>query len=391
MTKNKGILALLGLAVLAVVILFVTGVIGGGNDDSGTGAGNSPTTGDGGSATDGGGPNKGGPRDPRDPARDPELRTVAPEHYVEVQMKSRNWIGILRQGEDEKQKAAALVEIRAALAGTDDVAAYAALQALIGLKNDEIDRTGLQELVMAQLESSSGKLRVGAWFALASLGIKDGVQGLVNQVANDEDSEVRASATRLINMLENGNLTGTSGELVLKILKATEEGNQWTVLQGLDGAQLSPELESSVLDLSRSEDPKIQKAAIYHGISTQANKSEAAVNRLVELIELEDAKGPATPQTTLSPEIPGLKDGGFSSRAAMGLKNGVPDELKGMVAGKALEWVADESSVQLQVLGLDLLTRYAGADQKGKIESLTKDENINAHTRRLLTGILVGL
>lgn len=389
MTKNKGILALLGLAVLAVVILFVTGVIGGGNNDPGTGAGNNPTSGDGGTAD--GGPSKDGPRPPRDPARDPEPRTVDPEHYAEAQMKARNWIGILRQGEDEEQKKAALVAIRAALAGTDDIAAYAALQALIGLKNDEIDRTGLQELVMAQLEGSSGKLRVGAWFALASLGIKDGVQGLVNQVANDEDSEVRASATRLINMLENGNLTGTSGELVLKILKATEEENQWTVLQGLDGAQLSPELESSVLDLSRSEDPKIQKAAIYHGISTQANKSEQAVNRLVELIELEDAKGPNGQPATLSPEIPGVKDDGFSSRAAMGLKNGVPDELKGMVAEKALEWVGDESSVQLQVLALDLLTRYAGADQKGKIESLTKDDSINAHTRRLLTGILVGL
>ena len=45
MTKNKGILALLGLAVL---ILFVTGVIGGGNNDPGTGAGNDPTCGDGG-------------------------------------------------------------------------------------------------------------------------------------------------------------------------------------------------------------------------------------------------------------------------------------------------------------------------------------------------------
>ena len=67
--------------------------------------------------------------------------------------------------------------------------------------------------------------------------------------------------------------------------------------------------------------------------------------------------------------------------------------------GMAGRWLAGTDDVAayaaLQALfGLKneiLPGRCTSADQKGKIEILMKDENINAHTRRILTGILVGL
>lgn len=370
---------MIGASLVAVVVgLVATGVLGGGGDemngtDPGGGKG-SQRAGESRAKTDR--PRSNGRRDARDPSSHPErpVMTVVYEesHYTEMQMRSRELIGMALQDGNANQRAEAMNQIRAALGGTDEVEVFAALEALLALKETNLDRSGLRELVELHLEAPDALMRRSAWYALAQTEIHPEDIERVLALAEDPDESLRRSSAHLITLFEKGDLTGTSGLAVLGLLAADDLDFRREVLRGIWGASLSPALEARVIELSQSEHRQDRHDTVYFALSTQENKSAATVGRLIEVLGDKDVVN-------------------IASRAAWGLQQGVPEELTPIVLEAALNLVEGSESPQLQVMGIELLGKYATGRERAEIARLAQDPNLEMRTRLSLERLLQGM
>ena len=184
------------------------------------------------------------------------------------------------------------------------------------------------------------------------------MQGLVN----DQDPEIRGSAAHLITLVSGGDLTGGAGEAVLQLLMDGEPGFRRTVLRGMEGASYSAELEARVIALSTAEHRQQRQEAVHFALSTQANKSEASVKRLIELLDEGDLVN-------------------IASRAAWGLQRGVPQSMEPRIADKGMDLLTKGKSEQEQLIGMQLLAAYANAGHKGQIERMAQDPELKPKFR----------
>jgi len=205
----------------------------------------------------------------------------------ELWERRKRWVDDINQFDDAARRLAALEEIRAALVSPDANVQKLACDSLRQVSQVEFDKASFRQPVLTIAQNAEGQLRASALYALYSTQREPSDLELALQLANDEDTEARISAGRLIFHYSDGDLTGRSGEAVLKLLHE-DHGRLREVLAGLWGAKVSSAIEARLLELSRAKTGELGYDALYYGLSTLEDKSAAVVGRLLEAIEKGD-------------------------------------------------------------------------------------------------------
>jgi RNA polymerase sigma factor (sigma-70 family) len=190
------------------------------------------------------------------------------------------WTEALSQLTDPGRRARALRELETALAAGPLERQIAACEALTRTGEVKFDKQPFRAPLQALARSSDGQLRVSALYALYNTVRSPEDLSLVLPLAGDDSPSARESFVRLLSLFSDGDLSGPAGAAALGSL---EQGDVRHALGGLCGARVSPEIAERVIALSRSSDPEESYDALYHGLSTFADKTRPVVERLIEV------------------------------------------------------------------------------------------------------------
>jgi hypothetical protein len=263
------------------------------------------------------------------------------------------WVEAVQQIGDEAARARALDELEAALSGTDPALQLAACQALTACGQVQYDKARFRPLVRPLAETAHGALRVSALYALLNTVHEPADRALALALADDPSEEARVSGPHLVASFHDNVLTGEAGGAVLRLFRGSTYAQRRQMLSGLWGARIAPELESYLLELSRSSDPNDQYDAMYYALSTLPEKSEAVVARLIEF----------TPST----------DPNRYQRALWGLSYGVAPAQSPLVAEAARALFDARSDEYVQSKCLGLLGQHAGPELEPWLAAIAAD------------------
>ncbi len=282
----------------------------------------------------------------------------------------RQWVDAALRLDDEEAKRAALAEVRESIAAGEPGKVLAGLEAFVRLGEVAFDKAAFHDLFPPLLSSEHAEIRARAAIALLLSGATDDDRVRFLKLAADPSPEVRTRAAHVISFGFDHDLTGEASPAIVSLLEESDTGVLREVLRPLWGAKFSPAIEARVIELSRSEDPRISHDALYYALSTQANKSSDSIERLIEFL--------AHPDST-----------NVAGRAAWGLGGGVPEDLEGRVAEAALEVMRSRSQggyVFRQ--SVSRLAQYAGTDQVEEIRAFLELPAIGDELRKELTKVL---
>lgn len=269
------------------------------------------------------------------------------------------------QWDDAALRDKSIEDIRRAMRSTDPITATAGLTAFLRLQEIDFDKASFRKEILPHLEASDEALRAAAWGALLMSGLQPGDADHLREVAANGGMGDRTSY--YLFQIEKGDLTGGSGEIVRRLIEGGDPAKMRSVVQGLWGAKFSPDLESDLIGLSRR--PEMEHNTVYFALSTQQNKSEATVMRLLEVMA-------------------GADNDGTGGRAAWGLGGGVPPELQSRVADAAAKIVGSRTDGYVTNEAWRLLERYAGPDQLETLRAFSAKPNLGKERRQNLDRIL---
>jgi RNA polymerase sigma-70 factor (ECF subfamily) len=249
------------------------------------------------------------------------------------------WTEAVSQIADPGLRAQALQEITAALAGGDPDLQLAACRTLTACGQVEFDKAPFRSLLLPFCEAATGDLRVAALYALFHTWTEPQDRALVLALADDHSEAARTRGPHLLMLYFQRDLTGEAGAAALQMFQGSTYDQRRSMLGGIWGGNVSPELEQYVLDLSHSEDREDRYDAMYYSLSTFDPKSEAVVERLIEY---------------LPSSVP--DDYG---RALWGLSWGVQPEQQPRVVEVAQGLFEARSDVSIQTECLGLIGSYA--------------------------------
>ncbi|WP_367870192.1 hypothetical protein [Luteolibacter sp. Populi] len=271
------------------------------------------------------------------------------------------------QLDDELRRVTAIEGMRKAIGSKDPKEVLAGLQGLQAIYEIRFDKGSFREVLLPHLDSDDDAIRGAAWYGLFQAGFQDGDLALMRKVAREKG--MGESTSHLLFMAEKGDMTGDSGEIVRALIDKKEPDQSREAMRGIWGAKLSPALEADIIALSR--EPECLHDAIYFALSTQANKSEASVDRLIEVLADKDA----------------ANNGG---RAAWGLQQGVSKELAPKVADAAIKIVRTRASGYMLNQCWDLVKRYAGPANIEGLEELGNLEGLPDEKRGEVEAMIQG-
>ena len=269
---------------------------------------------------------------------------------------------------DEAKRVAAIDGIRKLIASKDPLEIRAGLQGLQAIYELRFDKSSFREVLLPHLQAEDPGIRTAAWYGLFQSGLQDGDLAVLRRVARDKG--FGQSISHLLFMAEKGDLTGESGEIVRGLLDMKQAEQSREAMRGLWGAKLSPSLEADIIALSR--EPNFLHDTVYFALSTQANKSEATIDRLIEVLGDQDS----------------LNNGG---RAAWGLQQGVSKDLAPKVADAAIKIVRTRASGYMQEQCWTLVKRYAGPSNLDGLREIAALEGLAENKRSEITAIIAGL
>ena len=271
------------------------------------------------------------------------------------------------QLDDEALRERTIQRIRELMGSGDPQERLLALNAFLSLYELDFDKAAFRELILPDLRNGDEALRAKAWLALMMSGLKEEDASLMRQVAKDQG--MGDSTTYLLYRMEKGDLTGESGEIVRSLLDPKDQRQSREAMRGTWGAKYSPQLEKDIIALSRQQG--FEHDTIYYALSTQQNKSEATVNRLLEVISQ------------------GNSD--TAGRAAWGLQQGVSPEVAPAVADAAAKIVTTRTSGYVSDRAWTLLDRYAGPDQLPALQQIAAKPNLPQERRNQVNQLIARL
>jgi hypothetical protein len=204
-----------------------------------------------------------------------------------------------------------------------------------------------------------GDAQVQAFYALNATGEKPGDLDLLLEAAADPSPAMRESASHLLMLYTDGKIIGEAAEVVLELLETDSRDTLREVMRGLWGAQVSPEVETRLLEIARTR-PRSRHDAIYFALSTLQGKSTAVVEELISSIDQNDRS---------------------AGRAMWGLNHGVAPENHEQVADFMLKVFEARSSFSTRKDCLRGLERYAGPEHLGGLEAIATNELVNPELR----------
>ncbi|MES2571005.1 MAG: M56 family metallopeptidase [Verrucomicrobiota bacterium] len=284
------------------------------------------------------------------------VETAAPSAgnlAVKAADEMKGWLAEAFQLDDAAKRQAAIERIRQAMQSDQPEEARAGIKAFIQIGAVEFDKVSFRPAVRALLNSSDPATRSDAAAALVTTGADPEDVARVLAMADDPAPEMRSRLSWVIMQLHGGDLTGPGGEAVLKLLSGNDRGQLREVLRGIWGGRFSPALEARVIELSQNLEETNGTAydAMYFALSTQANKSEASVKRLIELLAHPDTRNVA-------------------GRCAWGLQQGVSREQFGLVANAMVKLLDARSDNYLREHALQNLERYGSPEQVPAVRGL---------------------
>ncbi|MBB5353319.1 hypothetical protein HNR46_003575 [Haloferula luteola] len=249
---------------------------------------------------------------------------------------------------------------------SDEDEVVAALTTLSSLGELDFDKASYREAILPHLESDRAEIRLAASFALATSGLQEGDAEKLRQMAREG---MGPEASRLLMQIDKMDLTGESGAIVASMV---QQGGEFAkkAVQGLWGGKYSPELEASLVEMSRDAD--IGYEVMYFALSTQRNKGQETVSRLIEILGDSDTQNRA-------------------GRAAWGLSYGVEKEQWSEVADAALILVDTRVSGYAWQQAWELVRQYAGEEQVDDLKVLAEKPNVPSKMREMLLNKITAL
>lgn len=261
-----------------------------------------------------------------------------------------------------------LDKIREAMGSDDPLTTLVGMRAFTGLYELDFDKASFRGKILPHLESKDDDLRAAAWSALMMSGLQPEDAARMRQVARSMG--MGSNTSHLLFIMEKGDLTGESGDIVRGLVDWKDPAATREVLRGTWGSQDAPALEDEIIAISR--EPAFLNDAVYYALSTERKKSKATVDRLIEVLDHPDSHN-------------------VGGRAAWGLGYGVAPEQAPAVAEAAAKIVSSRTTGYLTQGAWDLLNRYAGPEQLGAMQELAAKPNLSEERRKKVSEIIVRL
>ncbi len=287
---------------------------------------------------------------------------------------AKQWLADAFQLEDKTKREAAIEKIRAAMTSGNAGDARAGVTAFVGLGPVEFDKASFRPAVRTLLKSEDPATRAAAASAITLTGADPEDIERVLALADDPAPEVRQGLSWIIAQLHKNDLTARAGDAVLKLLAGNERAQLREGLRGIWGAKFSPALEARVVELSQNlEDTNgVAYDAMYFALSTQANKSEASVKRLIELLAHQDT-------------------GNVAGRCAWGLQQGVDRAQFALVGDAMVKVIESRSDGYLRNNALRCLRAYGNAAQAPALKAVLAKPGVTGDLRKTLEETLTAL
>ena len=248
-----------------------------------------------------------------DASKEPSHREVQA-----IREKAQPWVEDVFQLDDPGVRDAAIESIREAIKSPDPAEVGRGLVAFTQLGSIRFDKASFHDIVLPKLESSEIFIRDYSVTALGMCGLQEGDLDRLIGMIDDPNKSVRKSVAGQIVWGVDRDLTGKAGDAILTLLEDEDHRFRTSIMSYMWGGKYSSKLESRILELSRQ--PEDSYNALYYALSTQANKSRASVERLIEY-------------------LPDLDTTNVGHRAAWGLGQGVAESEHGLVTEAALKLV----------------------------------------------------
>lgn len=281
--------------------------------------------------------------DPQRMARRSILTLRAREH-ADVWVRDIRALG----PDSDAPRAAALEAVREALQGDEEVEQLAGLLTLQRIGDVPYDKAPFRPLVLPFAQEADGELVVAALYALAAVERRPEDLALVHAAWERAPEGLGDQTLALLKTFGDGRLEGRSEEIALALLEHVDGRAVNQQLNGLWGARPGPALEARVLELARSPDWEVRHGAIYFGLATFEDKSEAVVDALVEVLADPDPNN--------------------WQRALWGLGHGVPAELQPRVVDALVDLHDARTDPQLRETCARLVARYGGPEAAARLE-----------------------
>ena len=272
--------------------------------------------------------------------------------------RAQKWVDAASELDDPAAKQRALAELRDALYAEDPDEVTAALRALARLGEVAFDKEPFRQPILEALEGATGEQRVAALYALFNTSRRP--EDLELALAAVTDPEARGSASHLVHLFSEGDLTGATGDAVLPLFDATDDRDLREAMRGMWGAAVSDEIASRVLSLA-ADGSSLQHDAVYFGLSTWRDKQPEVVERLIEFLE-----------TAGSQE---------EGRALWGLGFGVPEESWPRVTEAMRALFEARSSTSVRVSALERIGLYGTAGDVSWLQSIASNVDAPADVR----------
>lgn len=287
---------------------------------------------------------------------------------------TKTWLADAFQLDDAAKREAAIERIRAAMTSGNADEARPGVTAFVQLGSIEFDKASFRQAVRALLGSTDVPTRAAAASAFTMTGTEPEDVERILALADDPAPEVRENLSWIISGLHNRDLTGRAGEAVLKLLAREERHQLREALRGMWGAKFSPAVEARVVELSQNLESTDSPAydAMYFALSTQANKSEASVKRLTELLAHRDTTN-------------------IAGRCAWGLQQGVDRAEFPFIANAMMKVLEARSEGSLRNDALSCLRTYGDAAQAPALKALLAKPGVTGEYRKLLEETLASL
>jgi HEAT repeat protein len=280
------------------------------------------------------------------------------------------WLADAFQLDDKTKRETAIERIRARMSSDKPDEVRAGAIAFVQLGPVEFDKASFRPIVRKLLSSPDVTTRKAAAEAFAITGAEPEDLQRIYALAGDPATEVRSGLTHVIVQLTNSDLTSPEATAAIGKLMDSLPRDPRDVAHALWGAKLSPQLESRVLEYCKDISGSGPGYDFFYGaLSTQANKSEAGVKRLIEIL--------ADPDVT-----------NRAGRAAWGLQQGVAREQYPLVADAMLKLIEARSEGYLRNEALTCLGNYGDNSHIAKLEALLAKPGVTGEFRKKLEVIL---
>lgn len=291
-----------------------------------------------------------------------------------VRQEAQKWVQDAFQLDDVARKDRAVSEMLTAIKSNDPLQQAKGLHAFIWTREVRFDKQPFHEPAVALLNSSDPETVSTAAGALIVAGLQEGDLDRLLKLTRHDLPKIRlAGASNLIWALENKLTKEPYAGAIAALLKNTD--TQKDILRSLWGATLSPAIEAEVLKLSKST--KVSEAntndiaytALYHALSTQANKSEASVKRLIEYLAAQDTHN-------------------IAGRAAWGLGQGVDPAQHDLIVAGSLRFMGARTPQSYAFRqSLARLKQYAAKRHLADIEAFLKKPALGDELKKELLNL----